>query len=147
MKSVFSSNFVKSAHGICHSYMIIMRSYYESTRQSDSNCTNANYSGAGGNLIYIFCDKTINVQAQLMLHIVRWCKFERWYCMNDETKGREKQMSDYLILIPSSATFLFFVIQSTSKLFPSTFNFTEGRGYQTLNSIFHSWANHVLFQQ
>lgn len=24
-----------------------------------------------------FCDKTINVQAQLMLHIVRWCKFER----------------------------------------------------------------------
>lgn len=80
--------------------------------------------------------------------------FERLYCMNHETAEREKQMNNYLILGRSHLEPFFFnfflqyhLLQSPSHWLSTSLTWGGGGRYQTLNSIFHSWANHVLFQQ
>lgn len=78
----------------------------------------------------IFFDKLFNVQARLLLHILRRHAFERLYCMNHETeeRGKTNELLSHFRKIPSST---FFAIPSTSKLLSLTFNFTdEGRGGQ-----------------
>lgn len=70
---------------------------------------------------------------------------EAW---NMEKRKTNELLSHFSKILSST----FSAIRSTSKPFALTFNFTVGKGggggrYTTLNSIFHSWANHVLFQQ
>ena len=104
----------------------------------------------GGDLF----DKTFNVQAHLLLHIS-----SDGMCLKDDTawimkqRKREKQMNNYLILVRSHlAPFFFFCNTIYIKALLIDFQLQWRWGgqagrYQTLNSIFHSWANHVLFQQ
>lgn len=71
-------------------------------------------------------DKTFNVQANLLLHILRWHVFDTLYCMNHDREETEKQMNYHILGRSHVAPFS--AIPSTSKPFSLTFNFTKREG-------------------
>lgn len=95
-------------------------------------------------------DNTFNVQAHLLLHILIPGMHLKDYTMYESwNKGKRKtnEQLPHFKKIPSS-TFFFFCNTIYIKAILIDFQLHwRGGGYQTLNSIFHSWANHVLFQQ